>query len=394
MTYREVRFQNIGPIESGEVRRHPVAVFVGPTGSGKSIAARLIHGACLLDSPPASRRLDLYVDEGEVTDNIMSYVGHAIMKGAGISASGIPTHKKAPSSLEVATDKMTRKKIDCKRLGDLPAPDCDFGPTCKPDGGQIPSMYVPADRAAIAQSLANAVRARSEALRHATAPGHASPSPSPSPSDSIGARNDPEQKTPDDIRQDACLRLPEHLEAFYDAVFQSLAGPPSPEGRKAFSRIFPGSVVAPKASGAPMTAYRSPDGFEAEIAAAASGILSSFPILECARRVQKGGLLIVEEPEAHLEPARQLYLVEELAKMARARPFGLVLVTHSDYTLNSVLSLVARGILHRGELGLYYFERKSGSPHARIKQVPIDDTGSAEQGLFEDALETLRERFT
>lgn len=73
-----------------------------------------------------------------------------------------------------------------------------------------------------------------------------------------------------------------------------------------FSRIFPGSVVAPKAAGAPMTAYKSPDGFEAEIAAAASAILSSFPILECVRHVQKGGLLIVEEPEAHLEPVRQL----------------------------------------------------------------------------------------
>ena len=387
MTCREVSFQNIGPIESGKVRRHPVAVFVGPTGSGKSIAARLIHGACLLDSPPASRRLDLYVDEGEVTDSIMSYVGHTIMKGAGISASGIPTHKRATSSLEVVTDKMTRKKIDCKRLGDLPAPDGGFAPTCKPDGGQFPSVYVPAGRTAIAQSLANAARARSTALLNASAPERGS-------SGGMGAGNGPEQKTPEEIRQDACLRLPGHLEVFYDAVFRSLAGIPGHEGRKAFSRIFPGSVVTSKAAGAPMTAYRSPGGFEAEIAAAASGILSSFPILECARHVQKGGLLTVEEPEAHLEPVRQLYLVEELAKMARARPFGLVLVTHSDYTLDSVLSLVARGILRHGELGLYYFERKSGSPYSRIRQVPIDDAGSAEQGLFDDALATLRGRFT
>lgn len=80
--------------------------------------------------------------------------------------------------------------------------------------------------------------------------------------------------------------------------------------------------------------------------------------------------------------------------MAKAKPFGLVLVTHSDYTLDSALSLVARGILRHGELGLYYFERKNGSPYARIREVPIDDAGSAEQGLFEDALAALRERFT
>lgn len=113
---------------------------------------------------------------------------------------------------------------------------------------------------------------------------------------------------------------------------------------------------------------------------------------ECAASVKKDGVLIVEEPEAHLEPMRQLLLVEELAKAARATPFDLVLTTHSDHTLDSAQSLVASGKMGNDDLGLYYFERKDGS-HTRIKSVPVDEDGTAEQEMFEDAIEMLGKRF-
>ena len=387
MTCNAIRFQNIGPIESGEVRRHPVTVFVGPTGSGKSIAARLMHGACLVDPSRAPYQMDLYIDRGAAVERIMSYVGHSIMKSAGIPASGAPTRKKPLSSLEVVTDRMGCQKIDCLRLGRLPAPDGDSPLSDRLNGEHIPSVYVPAGRTGIVLSFVNTIRLRNEMLRLALAQEQGS-------SDGAAARKGPEQKASRNARRaTAHLRLPEHLEMFYDVIFQSLTGSPSPEGCKAFSEIFPGSVVGSSAAGMPTTAYRSPDGFEADITSASSGIVSSFPILECMRRVQKGGLLVVEEPEAHLEPLRQLHLVEELAKMAKAKPFGLVLITHSDYTLDSVLSLVARRVLHPCELGLYYFERRGG-PYTRIRRLPVDDDGSAEQDLFEDALASLRRRFT
>lgn len=84
--------------------------------------------------------------------------------------------------------------------------------------------------------------------------------------------------------------------------------------------------------------------------------------------------------------------MEELAKAAKAAPFDLILITHSDHTLDSVLSLVASGRMRSDDLGLYYFERKNG-PHARIKSVPINEDGTAEQDLFEDAIELLAKRF-
>lgn len=386
VTYSAVRFQNIGPIESGEVRRHPVTVFVGPTGSGKSIAARLMHGACLVDPSRVPYQMDLHIDRQAAAERIMSYVGHTIMKSAGIPASSAPTHNKPLSSLEVVMDRLKCQKIDCMRLGRLPAPDGDSALSGNLNDGPVPSVYVPAGRTGIVQSFVNTIRLRSEMLRRALT--------QEQNSGGTAARKSPEQKTPQSAqRATAHLHLPEHLEAFYDAIFPSLTGSPTSEGCKAFSEIFPGSVVKSSAAGTPTTAYRSPDGFEAEITSAASGMLSSFPILECMRRVQKDGLLVVEEPEAHLEPVRQLHLVEELAKMAKAKPFGLVLITHSDYTLDSVLSLVARRVLRHSELGLYYFERKNG-PYARIRRLPVDDDGSAEQDLFEDALALLRRRFT
>lgn len=108
--------------------------------------------------------------------------------------------------------------------------------------------------------------------------------------------------------------------------------------------------------------------------------------------VRKGGLLVVEEPEAHLDPARQLLLIDEMAKAARDRRLDLILTIHSDHALDSVQSLVATGTMGPGDLGLYYFELKDG-PHSRIRQVQVNEDGTAEQDMIEDAIEMLSRRF-
>lgn len=387
MTYKSVRFRNIGPIATGEICRHPVNVFIGPTGAGKSIAARMIHGICHLDASKSSFQLDLYTDERAAAERIEYYVGHSIIKSAGIPIDRIPTHKKQFSSLEIVTDMRWPRKIDYMKLGATPVPDdLPLPPPPTLNGAKKPSMYIPAGRVGMVQSYANMARIRNALLQSALN-GNKSLS-SYRAASGPSARTKPTKINP--VGED--LILPEYLELFYDTIFQSLAKLPTKVGSEILSRVFGGSVGSSKATGMPITTYTSSDGFKSEITSAASGILSSFPIIECIKNVKKDGLLIVEEPEAHLEPERQLRLVEELAKAARLRHFDLLLITHSDHTLDSVQSLVASGKMAPDDLGLYYFRRKN-ELHTNIKHIPVEKDGTAEQELFEDAIESLSRRF-
>lgn len=356
MTYKSVRFENIGPIESGEVRRHPVSVFIGPTGSGKSIAARVIHGVCL-NAPRSQSRLDPYYD-GDAGDRAASRMGDCIARGAGIPAFRMPTHGAQSSSLEVVSDVWGEKKIDCMRLGDAPA--ADAAPPPAPSDGQMHSIYVPAGRMGIVQSYAALARAVC----------------APPGSEPAGAD----------------LALPEHLGPFYGAILGSLEGPPTATGARIVSRVFGGALDGPAGAGVEAATYKDGGGFGTEVTSAASGVLSSLPAIECIESVKSGGLLVVEEPEAHLEPMRQLMLIEELAKAARAAPFDLILTTHSDHMLDSVLSLVASGKMKCEDLGLYYFESKNGS-RSCIRRVPVREDGTAAQDIFEDAIDMLARRF-
>ena len=175
-------------------------------------------------------------------------------------------------------------------------------------------------------------------------------------------------------------------------MFESLAGQPTATGARIVSRVFGGALDGPADAGVEAATYEDSCGFGIEATSAASGVLSSLPAIECIESVKSGGLLVVEEPEAHLEPVRQLLLVEELAKAARAAPFDLILTTHSDHMLDSVLSLVASGKMKSEDLGLYYFESKNGS-RSRIRRVTVNEDGTAEQDMFEDAIDMLARRF-
>lgn len=101
-------------------------------------------------------------------------------------------------------------------------------------------------------------------------------------------------------------------------------------------------------------------------------------------------MLIIEDPEAHMEPIRQMKIADEVVRVALARDIRLVLTTHSDYVVHTLLRLVAGRILRPDDLGLYYFRRKGGSP-TLVEKIAIDKTGEAEQEMFTEALDILAE---
>ena len=72
------------------------------------------------------------------------------------------------------------------------------------------------------------------------------------------------------------------------------------------------------------------------------GISYALPIVVAALRAEVGGLLLVENPEAHLHPAGQSKIGDFLARIA-ADGVQIFLETHSDHVLNGIRVAVANG---------------------------------------------------
>ena len=134
-------------------------------------------------------------------------------------------------------------------------------------------------------------------------------------------------------------------------------------------------------------------GFRTPLENTGSGMISSLPILLGIDHVKEGGSLIIEEPEAHMEPDKQFAMMEELWKVSEAKNLSLILTTHSDYVLKKLLSMVSQGKMNPSELGLYYFKRYRGQ-YTKILEMPVDETGEAEQPLFQEALDTMIGEFS
>ena len=108
--------------------------------------------------------------------------------------------------------------------------------------------------------------------------------------------------------------------------------------------------------------------------------------------VQRGDVLIVEEPEAHLHPAMQATFARELARLVRLG-VRVVLTTHSEWLLEQIGNLVRLSALPKGrrsgiggadvalepsQVGAWLF-KPSQRPRGSIVQEVKPD---AETGLF------------
>ncbi len=97
----------------------------------------------------------------------------------------------------------------------------------------------------------------------------------------------------------------------------------------------------------------SEDGRKVRVANASSGQQAALPLVLilrylCVASVQDGGVLYVEEPEAHLFPTSQRNMVELLATVyntSRSTGLQLIVTTHSPYILTAFNNLIQAGIL-------------------------------------------------
>lgn len=386
-----VRISNIGPVAEGEVDLKKVTVFLGPHNTGKSIASRLVHALRRLDSPSSMlRSLGRGTGKKVGRGGLSRLYGEAVLMHSALARDEVVARGRKACRL-TATGASGRPVLDLD-FGPLPA-DCsayadelsDPVRACSAQGG---SVYVPAGRAGTVQSLADIARLRlgfAEFALHAALRGLKRNMAGPP-----GARA-PGRK--DIVPPSASL--PPHMGQFHDLVKRTIMARPSRQFNRSLSKVLGGTIARrPVGSlGQAQAAYRDPHGRSVAIGSAGSGILAAAPILAGLHYAERGGALIVEEPEAHVEPSTQLALVDELVSVSLPKNVQLLLTTHSDYVVKKLLALVAGGRIRPSDVGLYRF-RRDGRGYARIERVRIDPVGAADLEVFEGALDSLVEEFS
>ena len=99
----------------------------------------------------------------------------------------------------------------------------------------------------------------------------------------------------------------------------------------------------------------------------------------------------IEEPEIHLHPKAQAELANVLVEEAISQDKQLILTTHSEHILFSLLTAVVEGNLKPDQLTIYSFEKKKGVANA--KPLKVNKDGTVEGGLkgfFEAEVDQFR----
>jgi predicted ATPase len=100
------------------------------------------------------------------------------------------------------------------------------------------------------------------------------------------------------------------------------------------------------------------------------GLSYTLPIVVAGLTMEPGGMLVVENPEAHLHPAGQSAIGIFLARVAAAG-IQVVVETHSEHVVNGVRLAVARGpVLSPDQVRLLYVA------NAEVQTLLVNETGS------------------
>ena len=94
------------------------------------------------------------------------------------------------------------------------------------------------------------------------------------------------------------------------------------------------------------------------------GVTYALPVILAGLTAGMDGLLIVENPEAHLHPSGQSQMGNFLATIA-ASGVQIIVETHSDHVLNGIRRAIGeRGILHASKATVHFFDDAGSTPLA------------------------------
>ena len=102
------------------------------------------------------------------------------------------------------------------------------------------------------------------------------------------------------------------------------------------------------------------------------GYSYALPIIVSGLIAKKDGILIVENPEAHLHPNAQSQLAKFLATVSKSG-VQVIVESHSDHILNGLRVAVLDKIITAADLNILYFQRDATK---QVVKIPVTETGA------------------
>ncbi len=104
------------------------------------------------------------------------------------------------------------------------------------------------------------------------------------------------------------------------------------------------------------------------------GLTYSLPVVVACLSTASGGVVLLENPEAHLHPQGQVAMGRLMALTAAAG-VQVVVETHSDHVLNGIRIAVKQGVLPPADALVHFFRRDAASGAAAIDSPAINEQG-------------------
>ena len=154
-----------------------------------------------------------------------------------------------------------------------------------------------------------------------------------------------------------------------------------------------------------------PNGWERDLPLmnASSMVSELAPVVLYLRHVvQPGDLLIIEEPESHLHPARQVKFIRQLATAVQSG-VRILITTHSEWVLEELANLVRLSELpedRRGgiedadvalspdQVGAWFFEPNSEEDGSTVREIALDTESATFPAGFGLVTESLYNRWS
>jgi len=129
--------------------------------------------------------------------------------------------------------------------------------------------------------------------------------------------------------------------------------------------------------------FRVPGGIWVRATNMGFGVSYALPIILAGLTLEEGGLMIVENPEAHLHPAGQSRIGFFLAWLA-SRGVQVIVETHSDHVLNGIRRAIGEyKELPNTDAIVHFFSANEDTPALELAFTPIGGVSHWPQGFFD-----------
>lgn len=113
----------------------------------------------------------------------------------------------------------------------------------------------------------------------------------------------------------------------------------------------------------------------ASIADVGFGVNQFLPIAVAELQLDRGSTVAISQPETHLHPSAQAAVGEHMARKSKSHHFRYIVETHSEYLVNRLRRLIAKGDMQSKDVVAYYVAPdKSGSSVATRMTFEPDGT--------------------